>query len=300
MRVSCIFVTVAMILAEQSNALPILGLPLLGNEGHLVGTLTNTLDRAPVTGGLTHKVVDNTQMGGGHELLNTHIALGQITSSLRRRQGIPLVQTVGSVVNGLEGLPVLGNVGSIAPVTQGLTSNVDSVNGALPDIKKVTAGTTQVLPASPLRGFFKRDMGLGSLPMVGSLPMIGSLPIMGSLPMVGSLPGLGSLPSMDSIPFAGSMGSGGIPGVSSLGLSKRDTSLPLVGSLPLAGSLPGLGSLPSMPSLPHMPSISSIPVIGGLAAGGLPGMSSLPSMSSIPLIGNVASGGFPGMSSLGL
>ncbi|KAH9444562.1 hypothetical protein Pst134EB_024824 [Puccinia striiformis f. sp. tritici] len=182
MRVSCLFVTVAVIFAGQNNALPVEGLPnlpVLGNEGHLVNKVTGTLDTVPVVGGLTDGLLGEKN----DNLLKVKVAKLNGKNSLLRRQGLPVVSTVGGLVSGVETLPLIGGVESIAP--------------------KISSKTDKALPASSLDGTVPSILKRQSIPLVGSLPVVGGL--------TSSLPGLGlpSMPAMPALPLA-------VPGLSSV------------------------------------------------------------------------------------
>ncbi|KAI7942834.1 hypothetical protein MJO29_012678 [Puccinia striiformis f. sp. tritici] len=231
MRVSCLFVTVAVIFAGQNNALPVEGLPnlpVLGNEGHLVNKVTGTLDTVPVVGGLTDGLLGEKN----DNLLKVKVAKLNGKNSLLRRQGLPVVSTVGGLVSGVETLPLIGGVESIAPVSggvtsklglnrvlpndnvvgsldsvapvgKGVTSEVKPLNADLPNVKKISSKTDKALPVSSLDGTVPSILKRQSIPLVGSLPVVGGL--------TSSLPGLGlpSMPAMPALPLA-------VPGLSSV------------------------------------------------------------------------------------
>ncbi|EFP78735.1 uncharacterized protein PGTG_04691 [Puccinia graminis f. sp. tritici CRL 75-36-700-3] len=304
MRVSCFFVSAAIMLAEQTSALPIGGLPTLASEGKYIHSLAPTFHPVPLVGGLTDKLLEDPSKGGliatsdlvGEDgLVDTDGPLGKITGSLRRRQGLPLVGALGSLANGVQSLPLLGSVGSVAPVTQGLTSRVGTLGGA---------------PISPSLGklpsIIKRESGIPTIPVISSLrPVVSSMRDLNATALGNevthykpftsgmSMPnffkraiGLNSLPSMGSFPGASSLTS--FPGFSSF---PSMPSLPGMSSLPSMPSLPGMGSLTSFPSMPSLPSMSTLP--------SLPSMPSVPGISSAPGLSTLTSGGLPGMSSLG-
>lgn len=230
MRVSCLFVTVAVMFAGQNNALPIDGLPnlpVLGSEAPLVNKATGTLDTVPIVGGLTDGLLGGKKDGS---LLKV-----KVNNSILRRQGLPVVSTVGGLVNGVETLPLIGGVKSIAPVTEGVTSKLGPLNGVLPNdntagsldsvapvakgvtsevkplnadlpnVKKITTKTDKAIPASSLDGTVPSILKRESLPLVGSLPGVGGLT---SLPGLDSMPALPlALPSLSSVPVIGGLGS---------------------------------------------------------------------------------------------
>lgn len=68
---------------------------------------------------------------------------------LDRRQGIPLISTVGSTTKGIQGKPILGSLGSALPVTKGLTSTLGSKDGAAPVGKYASGATTNVPVSGP-------------------------------------------------------------------------------------------------------------------------------------------------------
>ncbi|WAR62741.1 hypothetical protein PtB15_15B328 [Puccinia triticina] len=246
MRVSCLFVSVAIMLAGEIQSLPVLGLgslPFLGNDGQLVDTVSNTLH--PVTGNLTGNLLDVSADGdvlsevdlvGDEGLLSSEGPLGGIVGSLRRRQGLMVLDTLGSVANGVQVMSVLGSVGSILPVTQALTSQVGGLSGGLHKSAPVPA-----LPVG-LTSLLKRDSTVNSLPLVGSIPGASSLPSLSKLPLISSLPSFSSLPLISSVPSFSSL-----PLISSV---------PSFSSLPLISSVPGISKLSS--GLPSPASLGSL------------------------------------------
>lgn len=223
MRVSCIFVFVATMLAGEIQSVPILGIdtvPLLGNESRLINGVSSTLHPVPLAGQLTGHLLQGSANGdvlsavgqaGGRPLG----PLGGVVGSLQRRQATSLIGTLGGLANGVQGMPVLGSVGSTLPVTQAITSKVGSLNGALPDMKDLGTGLHKALPPTDLSaGLLKRDANtsaLGSIPLIGSLPGASSLPLISSLPSFSSLPLISSVPKLNSLPLISS-----VPGISKL------------------------------------------------------------------------------------
>ncbi|KAI9609486.1 hypothetical protein H4Q26_007443 [Puccinia striiformis f. sp. tritici PST-130] len=236
MRVTCVFVSVAVLFAGHSQSMPILGLPSLP----LVGDATNAPGGLPLVGGLGN-------------------AASPLTSGLTSKVG-GLTHTVSPVASGLTGdvAPVTSRLGGVTHNVAPVTSDVTGLTGGLPDVNNVASGLTgQLAPAtsgltSKLGGLTDNvspvTSGLsgltGGLPdiqnVASGLPVGGLLSSLvkrdpqfdGGLPIIGSVPGLDSLgsimPSMDSLP------------------------------IPSMDSLPGLSSLES---LPVFPSVQLTPIL---------------------------------------
>jgi len=196
-------------------------------------------------------------------------------------------------------------------VSKGLTSNIGSVNAALPDVKKAAFTTTRDSALlSKIHLFTKRD---GSIPVIGTVPVVSSIPV---LREIGSLPGLNAIHTFDSLPgYEKIQVLNSVPGFTSIeniadvvpesgltrrsgmdspeaeGLTKRGSGIPFIGSLPLVGQLPGVTNLPGISSVPgvgHLPSVQSLYPLGSLPftdnASGLSGVKSLTSTLPIPSI----------------
>ncbi|POV98245.1 hypothetical protein PSTT_14567 [Puccinia striiformis] len=316
MRVSCLFVTVAIMLAEQNNAIPIGSLPIVGNEGQLVNKVGSTLHPIPVAGGLTDRL-----------LVGEDGILSKVTGSLGRRQSLPVVANLlAPVLNGAENMPLLGSVDSIAPVYQALPpqvdglltkapgsvqrrqslpvvanllspvlngaenmpllgsvdsiapvyKGVDNVNTSLPDVKKVSHGVNKAAPASSKLTSILKRDDEDSLPE--------GLPSMPSLPGMDSVPGLSSMTSaMSSVPIFG-------------GMMKRDADLALPEGLPSMPSVPGMDSIPGLSSMKS--GLSSMPILGNIMKRDedtpfteeLPAMPSVPGVDSVPGLSSMESG----------
>ncbi|OAV98633.1 hypothetical protein PTTG_11639 [Puccinia triticina 1-1 BBBD Race 1] len=226
MRVSCFFVSVVIMLAEQIIALPMGDLPTLGSELKFAHSLATTLHPLPVVGGLTDRLLADSNNGA---LLSSNDLASDdgrgLLSILKRRGGNPVIDSSSDT---------------------GLMSNFDPI-----PLRNVISGLKPFTSGLSIPKMIKRDNNLGSLPLIDSLPgasSIPSLPGLGSLSSMPSLPGMGSLPSMPSL-----------PGMSNL------VSLPQMGSLPLVSSLPSLPSMPSVPGLSSVPGIGSLALAGSPA-----------------------------------
>jgi len=217
MRVSCFFVSVAVIFAQQASAAPILGLttlPLIEGHSGVTSSLSNTLQPVPLVGTLTDNVLKGTSEGDlistteltGSDLVNDDIHLGEIIHPLdKRAEGLPLVGSLPglgmlggssgssgvssmpglSTLSSMPGLSTLSSMPGLSTLTSMPGLNQLSSLGGIQG-KNPLGGLTSALP---LGGLVKRNYGLGSLPLIGSLPVIGS---------VTSMPGLSSLPLISS------------------------------------------------------------------------------------------------------
>ncbi|KAI9617748.1 hypothetical protein KEM48_007030 [Puccinia striiformis f. sp. tritici PST-130] len=200
MRVTCVFVSVAVLFAGHSQSMPILGLPSLP----LVGDATNAPGGLPLVGGLGN-------------------AASPLTSGLTSKVG-GLTHTVSPVASGLTGdvAPVTSRLGGVTHNVAPVTSDVTGLTGGLPDVNNVASGLTgQLAPAtsgltSKLGGLTDNvspvTSGLsgltGGLPdiqnVASGLPVGGLLSSLvkrdpqfdGGLPIIGSVPGLDSLGSI--------------------------------------------------------------------------------------------------------
>merc|ERR1711963_993998 len=277
MRVSCFFVSVAVILAQQASAAPILGLPslpLIGNEIGVMHSLSNTLEPVPLVGPLTGDVLQSqsegdllttAELAGNRGLISDDSRVGEIVHSIERREDKGLLSGLVPVTDSLTNMPLLSHVGPLTPTTHRLTSQVGELDGTLPIVSDVTNNVSVDLPLNLL----KRSAGI---PVIGSIPLVGSIPGLNMLGGTSQSSALTSLPGLSAIPSLGD-----IPGMSSIGsltsalpiggFMKRDSAL---GSLPLIGSTPGLAAIPSLPglsSISSMPSIPSIPSIPSMPSG---------------------------------
>ncbi|KAI9622254.1 hypothetical protein H4Q26_015290 [Puccinia striiformis f. sp. tritici PST-130] len=320
MRVSCLFVTVAIMLAEQNNAIPIGSPPIVGNEGQLVNKVGSTLHPIPVAGGLTDRL-----------LVGEDGILSKVTGSLGRRQSLPVVANLlAPVLNGAENMPLLGSVDSIAPVYQALPPQVDGLLTKAP-------GSVQRRQSLPVVANLLSPVlnGAENMPLLGSVdsiaPVYKGVPpqvdnVNTSLPDVKKvshgvnkaapasskltsilkrddedslpegLPSMPSLPGMDSVPGLSSMTSA----MSSVpifgGMMKRDADLALPEGLPSMPSVPGMDSIPGLSSMKS--GLSSMPILGNIMKRDedtpfteeLPAMPSVPGVDSVPGLSSMESG----------
>jgi len=326
MRVSCFFVSAAVMLAQQASAAPIVGLPsvpIVAHEAPLVHSLSSTVETLPILGGLTADLLESeshgdllstTQLTGQRGLIAQDSRVGEIAHSLTRRQGLPLVGSLAPVTNGLTN-PLLKSGGTVTPVTEGLTSQVTGLERAVPGLDKTTHGLIQSSPLNmnALTSILKRRGSSNPGSLTTSVPMISQV---SSFP-IGAIPGVGVA---ESIPGFGSMltlgGAYPLPG-----LAKRDSDISVLGSVPViqtSNRLTNLSGLTSAPVISGL-SVGTLSVLGPVGnaqpivnlhkregataatsgTGSIPGMSSLPSMpgmSALPTMGSLSS--VPGLSSL--
>lgn len=238
MRVSCLFVSVAIMLAGEIKSVPILGLgslPVLGQEGRMVNSVSNILTPLPLAGKLSgdllkdsahDDVLSEAGLAGEKGLINSKSALGGVVGSLQRRE-LGLIGGLGNLLSGVEAAPLLGSVTSVAPIAQPATNKLGSLDGNLPALNNLGNPLHKVLPVDALT-ILKRDgetSALGSMPIIGSLPGASNLPLVNSVPSFSSLPLVNSVPSFSSLPLI--------------------NSVPSFSNLPLISSVPGVKSLSS-------------------------------------------------------
>ncbi|PLW09327.1 hypothetical protein PCANC_27078 [Puccinia coronata f. sp. avenae] len=225
MRVSCIFVSVAVLLAQQASAAPVIGLPalpLLDGEGRLVNGLTDTLGPIPIAGPLVGDLLESKSRGGllstldvtgKYGLINDHGFASDLGRSLfDRRDEVPIAGPI------LDKFPIMNQILSAIPF--------DAIHGldlieSLPGVSKVESIESSI----PIPNFGKRS---------GHVPL--------------SLPGLSEIEAIESaIP---------IPN-----FGKRSPAFPIIA--PLLDQLPGGKETESMipldTALPGLDAIEDIP-----------------------------------------
>jgi len=284
MRVSCFFVSVAIIFAQQASAAPIGGLPnmgLIGNESGIMHSLSTTLNPIPLIGPLTGDVLESksqgdllstTEVAGNNGLINSGSRLGKVVNSIQRRENEALLSSLSPVTDSVNEMPVLS---TLSPATHTLTSTVGQLDAKVP----VLSGLTDNVSLGSIN-IFKRS---GSIPFAGSIP---GLDMLGGSSKSSSIPGLSALPSFGEIPGMSSIGglASGLPAMPMGGFMKRDNTLE---TLPVVGSLPGMDQMTSLPgfsSLSSMPGLSSLSSMG--SGTNMPGMSSVSNVLS-PLLGGL-------------
>jgi len=164
MRVSCIFVSVAVMLAQQASAAPVVGLPalpLLDGEGRLVDGLSDTLGPVPILGPLVSDLLESKSSGGllstldltgKYGLINDHGFASDLGRSLfDRRGGIPIAGPI------LDEIPGLSQIESMLPLDafSGINDMIESVPG-VSDIESLEQ-------AIPLPHLAKRDLDVQAL-----------------------------------------------------------------------------------------------------------------------------------------
>lgn len=237
MRVTCLFVSVAIMLAGEIQSLPILGLgslPVLGHEGRLVNSVTNIVTPLSLAGKVSgdllkdsahDDVISETGLAGDKGLINSKSTLGGVVVSLERRQDIALTNGLGNLLSGLTSAPLLGSATSVLPITKPITTKLGSLDGNVPALNNLGSPLHNVSPVNALT-ILKRGAETSAL---GSMPIIGSLPGASSLPLVKSVPSLSSLPLVNSVP--------------------NPSSLPLISSMPNLSTLPLISSVPAVSQL---------------------------------------------------
>lgn len=322
MRVSCIFVSLAVMLAQQASAAPVIGLPvlpLLNGKGRLVNGLSDTLGPVPIVGPLVADLLESESRSGllssldvtaKYGVINDHGLVSEIGRSiLDRRGGIPIAGAI------LDKIPVVNQIESMIPL--------DAIPGrdlieSLPGISEIQSIEREI----PIPSLGKRDGGIAFLnPMLEQLPGLSQLESL--LPM-DSFPELNdaletvpvvrafeSLKKAIPIPHFGKR-SGGVPIIGPL-LDQLPGGIQIEAILPLDTKLPGLGAVESLPGvnvvessertvaasnfikrsedlsvLGGIPSLGSMGGMKGIpgvpALSGLGALPSLPAMSSIPSI----------------
>lgn len=203
MRVSCLFVTVAIMLAEQSNALPVLGLQSLDG-------LSQTVDGLPLAGPMVEELLDSgnggislNQLVSKNGLVSTS-ALDDMTSSLQTRQ----LNTASPVKrdSGLQSLPLVGSFPGMSQLASmpGLSS--------LPSMQSLPGAG--MLSSLPVIGNLASAQGAQSSSSIPGMNALTSLPGMGAL---NSVPGMLNLPSMSNLPVVGQL-TQNMPGLNTLAL----------------------------------------------------------------------------------
>ncbi|PLW26325.1 hypothetical protein PCANC_27605 [Puccinia coronata f. sp. avenae] len=150
MRVSCIFVSLAVLLAQQASAAPVIGLPalpLLDGEGRLVNGLSDTLGPIPIAGPLVGDLLESKSRGGllstldvtgKYGLINDHGFASDLGRSLfDRRDEVPIAGPIFDEIPGvsqLESLLPLDAFSGINDFIESLPgmSNIESLEQAIP------------------------------------------------------------------------------------------------------------------------------------------------------------------------
>jgi hypothetical protein len=169
MRVSCVFVSVAVMLAQQASAAPVIGLPalpLLDGNGRLVDGLTNTLGPIPIIGPLLSDLLESKSRGGllstldvtgKNGLINDHGLSSDLGRSILDRRGeIPIAGPLLAQIPGADQIQSMLPIDSFSGLNDLIESipgisTVESLEGAiqLPSLSKRDAGV-QALVSSIL------------------------------------------------------------------------------------------------------------------------------------------------------
>lgn len=171
MRVSCIFVSVAVLLAQQASAAPVIGLPalpLLDGEGRLVNGLSDTLGPIPIAGPLVGDLLESKSRGGllstldvtgKYGLINDHGFASDLGRSLfDRRDEVPIAGPI------LDKFPIVNQILSAIPF--------DAIHGldlieSLPGVSEVDSIESSI----PIPNFGKRSGGVPIIdPLLDQLP----------------------------------------------------------------------------------------------------------------------------------
>ncbi|PLW33099.1 hypothetical protein PCASD_13819 [Puccinia coronata f. sp. avenae] len=321
MRVSCIFVSLAVMLAQQASAAPVIGLPalpLLDGEGRLVNGLSDTLGPIPIAGPLVGDLLESKSRGGllstldvtgKYGLINDHGFASDLGRSLfNRRDEVPIAGPI------LDKFPIMNQILSAIPF--------DAIHGldlieSLPGVSKVESIEREI----PIPNLGKRDGGIpflnrifeqlpGLSQLESLLPMDSSSDLDDAIETIPVVRAFESLKGAIPIPHFGKR-SGGVPIISPL-LDQLPGGKQTEAMLSLDTILPGLDAIESLPGVDVVESIErtniaaphfikrseDLSVLGGIpslgsmggkkgipgvpALSGLGALPSLPAMSSIP------------------
>jgi len=207
MRVSCTFVSLAVVLAQQASAAPVIGLPalpLLDGQGRLVNGLSNTLEPVPIVGPLVSDLLESQSRGGllstldltgKYGLLNRHGLVSELDRTILDRRDLAATVKRGEIpIVGdlLEKIPGVSQLESMLPMDSfsGLNDALHSIPGvdalesleqdiSLPNLSKRDADVQDVVNTilanvpngKQLQSMIPSDV-MASLGKIESLPTI--------------------------------------------------------------------------------------------------------------------------------